>query len=103
MFPIAWLLDQVGISLFYYQALDDVQVLQFSKPDFDTLILNDPIALKSLFSDLSRDYSASMFRINGLEQSRRSGQNIYRPRRGRCNRNAHERQPLGHLLRHVSR
>ncbi len=29
MFPIAWLLDQVAISLFYYQALDDVRVVQF--------------------------------------------------------------------------
>lgn len=70
MLPIAWLLDQVAISLFHYQALDDVRVVQFSKTDFDGLILNDPLLLKSLFASLSRDYSASMFRINGLEQSR---------------------------------
>lgn len=70
MLPIGWLLDQVAISLFHYQALDDVRVVQFSKEDFDTIILNDPPLLTSLFSNLSRDYSASMFRINGLGQSR---------------------------------
>lgn len=70
MLPLAWLLDQVPISLFHYQALDTVRVLQFSKADFTANVLGDTTALASLVSDLSRDYSASLFRINGLEQSR---------------------------------
>ena len=70
MLPIGWLLGQVDISLFHYQALHETRVVQFSKEDFDTTILNDPPLLTSLFSNLSRDYSASMFRINGLGQSR---------------------------------
>lgn len=68
--PIGWLLGQVDIALFHYQALDDVQVVQFSKETFDDTILADSELLRSLFASLSRDYSASMFRINGLGQSR---------------------------------
>ena len=70
LLPIAWLLGQVGISLFHYVALSEVRALRFSKEDFDRTILGDPVALRSLFTNLSRDYSAAMLRINGLGQSR---------------------------------
>lgn len=70
MLPIAWLLEQVDIALFHYQALDDVQVAQFSKDLFHQHIMQKPDMLRLMFTDLSRDYSASMFRINGLTQSR---------------------------------
>lgn len=70
LLPIAWLLDQVDISLFHYVALSEVRALHFSKEDFKRTILSDPVALKSLFTNLSRDYSAAMLRINGLGQSR---------------------------------
>ena len=68
--PISWLLDQVPTALFYYEALTDVRLLQFSKPEFEQLVIQDPEALASLFRDIARDYSAAMLRINGLEQSR---------------------------------
>lgn len=70
LLPLAWLLNHVPYALFYYEALSDVRLLQFTKTDFEQTILDNPEALQSLFFDISRDYSASMLRVNGLEQSR---------------------------------
>lgn len=44
--------------------------MQFTQEDFKKYVLDDKDALLSLFHTLSRDYTAAMLRINGLEQSR---------------------------------
>ena len=68
--PLSWLMGTTSTSLFYYEAVSDVRILQFSKEDFKTQILDDQQTLLSLFDTLSRDHTAAMLRINGLEQSR---------------------------------
>ncbi len=68
--PLSWLMETTSTSLFYYEAVSDVRVLQFSREDFKEQVLNDQKTLFSLFSTLSKDHTAAMLRINGLEQSR---------------------------------
>lgn len=68
--PLSWLMETTTNSLFYYEAVSDVRTLQFSREDFKTHILGDQKTLLSLFDTLSKDHTAAMLRINGLEQSR---------------------------------
>lgn len=68
--PISWLMGTTSTSLFYYEAVSDVRTLQFTKDDFYKQVLMDQEALLGMFTTLSRDYTAAMLRINGLEQSR---------------------------------
>jgi CRP-like cAMP-binding protein len=68
--PLSWLMETTTTSLFYYEAVTDVRTLQFSREDFKEQILGDQQALLALFDTLSRDQTAAMLRINGLEQSR---------------------------------
>lgn len=68
--PLSWLMETTTTSLFYYEAVTDVRTLQFTRDEFKTHILGDHQALLSLFDTLSKDQTAAMLRINGLEQSR---------------------------------
>lgn len=68
--PLSWLMETTTVSLFYYEAVNDVRTLQFSREDFKAQVLDDPLAMRSLFSTLSSDHTAAMLRINGLAQSR---------------------------------
>jgi CRP/FNR family transcriptional regulator len=63
-------METTSTSLFYYEAVSDVRTFQFSREDFKTHVLGDPETLMTLFKSLSRDQTAAMLRINGLEQSR---------------------------------
>ena len=68
--PLSWLMETTTTSLFYYEAVSDVRILQFSREDFQKQILGDKDALLAMFQTLSKDHTAAMLRINGLEQSR---------------------------------
>jgi CRP-like cAMP-binding protein len=68
--PLSWLMETTTTSLFYYEAASDVRTLQFTREDFKAQILQDNEALLSMFDTLSKDHTAAMLRINGLEQSR---------------------------------
>lgn len=68
--PLSWLMETTTVSLFYYEAVADVRTLQFSREDFKAQVLDDPQAMRSLFTTLSSDHTAAMLRINGLAQSR---------------------------------
>jgi len=68
--PLSWLMESTTTSLFYYEAVSDVRTFQFSRDDFKKQILEDKTALLAMFNTLSKDHTAAMLRINGLEQSR---------------------------------
>ena len=68
--PLSWLMETTTTSLFYYEAVSDVRILQFNREDFQKQILGDKDALFAMFQTLSKDHTAAMLRINGLEQSR---------------------------------
>ncbi len=68
--PLSWLMETTTTSLFYYEAVSDVRTFQFTRDDFKEHVLGNQETLMALFSTLSRDHTAAMLRINGLEQSR---------------------------------
>lgn len=68
--PLSWLMGTTTTSLFYYEAVTDVHLLQFTHEDFSTYVLGDHSAITSLFDTMSKDHTAAMLRINGLAQSR---------------------------------
>ena len=68
--PLSWLMGTTTTSLFYYEAVTDVRLLQFTHEDFSKHVLDDQAALTSLFDTMSKDHTAAMLRINGLAQSR---------------------------------
>lgn len=68
--PLSWLMETTTVSLFYYEAVTDVRTLQFTREDFKAQVLDDPLAMRALFTTLSSDHTAAMLRINGLAQSR---------------------------------
>ena len=68
--PVSWLMSHADIALFYYEAMTDVRLLQFSKQQFEKNLLTNSDSIRGVLEYLSKNYTAAMIRINGLEQSR---------------------------------
>lgn len=68
--PLSWLMETTSFSLFYYEAVTDVRLLQFSREDFKAQVLRNPDAIEGMFATLASDHTAAMLRVNGLAQSR---------------------------------
>lgn len=68
--PLSWLMETTSTSLFYYESVTDAKTLEFSRDDFKARVLNEQSTLLAMFETLSKDHTAAMLRINGLEQSR---------------------------------
>lgn len=68
--PLAWALNEAPNALFYYDALSEVRVLTVPKQVFLDTIMNDTELLKTMISFVTSEYTALLFRITGLGQSR---------------------------------
>lgn len=70
VFPITWIIGETNQSLFYYEALTDVRMLTITKDDFLRISKSNPEVLNDMLSYIGNQYTAMLFRITGLEQSR---------------------------------
>lgn len=70
IFPISWVTGTTNHTLFYYDAVSDVRVMAVSKSDFMEYVTNNKDLLQEIMTYLSKQYTSSMLRITGLEQSR---------------------------------
>lgn len=70
IFPITWVIGETNQSLFYYEAMTDVRVLTATKDAFMEAITKKPDEHGDLLSYIGNQYTAMLFRITGLEQSR---------------------------------
>lgn len=68
--PLAWALDQAPNALFYYDALSEVRVLTVPKQVFLDAVMNNQDILRSMIRFVTDEYTALLFRITGLGQSR---------------------------------
>ena len=68
--PLAWALDQAPNALFYYDALSEVRVLTVPKQAFTQVIMSDKELLAQMVKFVTGEYTALLFRITGLNQSR---------------------------------
>lgn len=68
--PLAWALGEAPNALFYYDALSEVRVLTVPKQAFLNTLMNDKELLASMVKFVTNEYTALLFRITGLGQSR---------------------------------
>lgn len=68
--PLSWSLSQTPNSLFYYDALSEVRVLTVPKQVFLDTVVDSPEALTEMLNFVTKRYTALLFRVTGLGQSR---------------------------------
>lgn len=68
--PLGWALGTAPNALFYYDALVDARVLTVPKQVFLDTVMREPEILKSMLGFVTNEYTALLFRITGLGQSR---------------------------------
>lgn len=70
IFPLAWALGEAPNALFYYDALTEARVMCVPKQIFLDTIMADKELLASTLRFTANEYTALLFRITGLGQSR---------------------------------
>jgi CRP/FNR family cyclic AMP-dependent transcriptional regulator len=70
IFPLPWLLDTTSNSLFYYEAVCDVRVMNVSKEDFHKTMTESKAQILEMLKYVNRQYTSLLVRITGLSQSR---------------------------------
>ena len=70
MFPETWIFGQTSSALYYYEALDDAEVLTVEKPVLLDLIESNPDIKQRVFDYMISSYTGLLLQISALEQSR---------------------------------
>ncbi|HET8690109.1 MAG TPA: Crp/Fnr family transcriptional regulator [Candidatus Saccharimonadales bacterium] len=68
--PVSWIFGQASSSLFYFDAVTDSKVVSLDRKQLITQATSSPELSRQLMDYLSSENTASLLRINGLEQSR---------------------------------
>lgn len=75
--PSSWIFDKTSSSLFFYEAVDDSEVAFVPKAEFVEFIHNSPQQLRLVMDYLTTSYTASLIRINALEQAKAREKLLY--------------------------
>ena len=70
MFPETWLFGKTSSALYYYEALEDSEVLTVEKPVLLALIEEHADIKERVFDYLATGYTGLLMQITALEQSR---------------------------------
>lgn len=70
MFPETWIFGKTSSALFYYEALEDSEVLTVEKPVLLELIDTNPDIKEQIFDYMVGGYTGLLMQITALEQSR---------------------------------
>jgi CRP/FNR family transcriptional regulator len=70
IFPTAWIFHKATTTIYYYEALTDVEVLAVSQGDMDRLLQDDTGLREILIDYFASRYTGLLMRITALEQSR---------------------------------
>lgn len=70
LFPETWIFGKTSAALFYYEAMEDAEVLSVEKPVFLELLETNPDIKDKVFDYLATGYTGLLMQINALEQSR---------------------------------
>lgn len=74
--PIAWINSQSPVSLFNYDAVNDVRVLKVKKSDFADALTN-PVFLREYLDHVAQAQVGLLLRVTGLCQARASAKICY--------------------------
>lgn len=70
IFPETWVFNKTSSALFYYEALEDSEVLTVEKPVLLDVIESNPDIKQSVFEYMLNGYTSLLMQITALEQSR---------------------------------
>jgi CRP/FNR family cyclic AMP-dependent transcriptional regulator len=70
MFPDTWIFGKTSSALYYYEALEDSEVLTVEKPVLMNVIEENPDIKEKVFDYVVNGYTGLMMQITALEQSR---------------------------------
>ncbi len=70
VFPETWLYGKTSSTLYYYEALEDSEVLTVEKPVLLNLIDSEPELKELMFDYMVSGYTSLLMQVTALEQSR---------------------------------
>lgn len=70
LFPETWIFGKTSSALYYYEALEDSEVLTVEKPVLLGVIENNPEIKEHIFDYIISGYTGHLMQISALEQSR---------------------------------
>ena len=70
MFPETWIFGKTSSAIYYYEALEDSEVLTIEKPVLLNLINTNPEIKDRVFDYVTTGYTGLLMQITALEQSR---------------------------------
>ncbi len=70
VFPETWLFGKTSSTLYYYEALEDSEVLTVEKPVLLDLINSEPELKDRMFDYIVNSYTGLLMQVTALEQSR---------------------------------
>ncbi len=70
MFPETWIFGKTSSALYYYEALEDSEVLTVEKPVLLDVIESNPAIKQKVFDYIVNGYTGLLMQITALEQSR---------------------------------
>jgi CRP/FNR family transcriptional regulator, cyclic AMP receptor protein len=72
-FPTAWIFGKAPSTVFYYEAMSDCLVAVVDRQDLLKFISSDPARINAMMDYFVTSYTASLLRINALEQAKAQG------------------------------
>lgn len=69
-FPLPWLYGKANTEFYYYEAVEDCEVISVTKQDMDLIVKKDPALSQYIFDSMLSDQTALNLRIISLEQPR---------------------------------
>jgi CRP-like cAMP-binding protein len=76
-FPSSWIFEKASSTLFFYEASEDCEVVNIPKATLVDYMTKDPIRSTALLDYFTTNYSASLIRVNALEQPKARDKLIY--------------------------
>lgn len=70
MFPLPWIFNEAGNTLFYYEAVTDCEIISVTKDTLTERIAARPELFQQLFQRLMHIHTGLLLRVTALEQSR---------------------------------
>jgi CRP-like cAMP-binding protein len=72
LFPISWIFGKTSSTLYYYETLNDCEVLAIDKQTLQHTVFSKSRIMLKVFDYLTTNYTSALLRITSLEQSRAS-------------------------------
>ncbi len=77
LFPVSWIFAKSPGAMFFYEATEDCEIALTPRQELMTFLTADVTRLQLLLDYFATNYSASLIRINALEQSKARDKLVY--------------------------